>query len=121
MYGAAAQGGVIFINTMSSDPNLKKLRSDWISQNRKDKMLVPIEIYRPTIEFYNPTKIEKDADPVFQNRATIFWESEVYFDGEEPVKIKYSNLKHTGPVIITINGVSVGNLFGSGRAGYKVQ
>lgn len=121
MYGAAAQGGVIFINTMSSDPNLKKLHSDWISQNKKDKMLIPIEIYRPTIEFYNPTKAEKDADPVFQNRATIFWESEVYFDGEEPLKIRYTNSKHQGPVTITINGVSVDNLFGNGKAGYVVQ
>jgi hypothetical protein len=121
MYGQDALGGVIFVNTMSSDPNLMKLRSEWVSQNKNDKMLVPINIYRPSIEFYTPTKLENEIDPMFRNRATIYWESEVYFDGKEPVKIKYPNLNHNGPVIITINGASVNNLIGSGRAGYMVQ
>jgi hypothetical protein len=121
MYGQDAIGGVIFVNTMSDDPKLMKLRSEWISQNKTDKMLVPIVIYRPTIEFYHPTKLENETDPIFQNRATIYWESEVYFDGKEPVKIKYPNLNHNGPVIITVNGASTNNLIGSGKASYMVQ
>lgn len=120
-YGSAAQGGVIFVNTRSSDPNLLKIRSNWIAQNSNDKMLVPIEIYRPFVEFYRPTKRGDDINPIIQNRATVFWESEVYFDGKEPVKIKYSNLKRRGPVSITINGVSFTDLMGTGKASYLIQ
>lgn len=119
-YGEKAKDGVIFI-TRDQNSSLMKLRTKWVSQNAKDKMLVPIDIYRKTIEYYNPTKLDNDADPIIQNRATILWESEVYFDGEEPVKIKYTNLNHNGPVVININGVSVSNLIGSGRASYLVQ
>ena len=120
-YGEQAKDGVIFINTVSQNPSLMKVRTKWISQNAKDKMLVPIDLYRPNIEFYNPTKHDIESDPTFQSRATILWQPEVYFDGKEPVKIKYSNLKHAGSILITINGVSVNNLIGSGRAGYQVQ
>jgi len=121
IYGEAALGGVIFVNTRSSDPNLAKIRMKWVSQNAKDKMLVPIDIFRKTIEYYNPTKLDLGTDPTLQGRATILWESEVYFDGKEPVKIKYNNLNHNGPVVITINGASVNNLIGAGRASYLVE
>jgi hypothetical protein len=120
-YGQAARNGVIFINTAAQNPQYPKFRTKWIPQNKTDKMLVPIELYRPTIEFYNPTMVERDSIPIYQNRETIFWEPEVYFDGKEPLKIKYSNLKHNGPVIITINGVSDTNLMGTGRSTYMVQ
>ena len=43
-YGKLAQGGVIFINTRSDDPNLLRIRTHWILQNEKDYMLVPINI-----------------------------------------------------------------------------
>jgi len=82
---------------------------------------VPIDIYRKTIEYYSPTKFDLDTDPTLQGRATILWESEVYFDGKEPVKIKYTNLNHNGPVVIIINGASVNNLIGAGRASYLVE
>ncbi|MCX6321503.1 MAG: carboxypeptidase-like regulatory domain-containing protein [Bacteroidia bacterium] len=119
-YGGAAQGGVIFVNTMSNDPTFMKLRTDWKLQHKKDNMLLPISIYRPYIEFYSPTKADIDIDPTLQNRSTIFWNPEVYFDGKEPVKIKYINLKHHGPALITINGISFNNLVGTGRASYRV-
>ena len=120
-YGEAAQQGVIFVNTRSNNPDLKALRTKWVAQNSNDKMLQPMILYRPTIEYYNPTKIQVDAEPILQNRATILWEAEHYFNGKEPVKIKYTNLKHEGPVVITINGVSVNNLMGTGRGRYLVQ
>jgi len=119
-YGEAAQGGVIFVNTRSSNPNLAKIRTTWNVQNKNDKMMVPINLYRPHVEFYNPTRAELENNPLLQNRATIFWQSEVYFGGKDPVKIKIPNLKHPGPVVITVNGVSVDNLVGSGRARYVV-
>lgn len=119
-YREQAKHGVIFI-TRDQNSSLVKVRTKWVSQNAKDKMLVPIDIYRKTIEYYNPTKLDRDTDPTLQGRSTILWESEVYFDGKEPVKIKYTNLNHNGPVVITINGASVNNLFGTGRASYMVQ
>jgi len=45
----------------------------------------------------------------------------VYFDGKEPVKIKYLNLKRRGTVSITINGVSFSDLMGTGKASYLIQ
>jgi hypothetical protein len=120
-YGEAAQEGVIFINTKSRNPDLKSYHTKWIAQNHNDKMLLPITLYRPAVEFYNPTKQQLENDQMLQNRATILWEPELYFNGKEPVRIKYTNLKHEGPVVITINGVSVNNLMGTGRGRYLVQ
>jgi len=120
-YGEAAMGGVIFINTRSSNPDLAKIRTKWNMQNKNDKMMVPINVYRPHVEFYNPTRVELESNPLLQSRATIYWQSEVYFGGKEPVKIKFPNLKHKGPVVITVNGVSVDNLVGSGRGRYVVE
>lgn len=120
-YGEAGKGGVIFVNTRTNDPAIMKLRNKWILQNKKDNMLLPINIYRSNIEFYTPTKHDMDIDPMLQNRSTIFWNSEIYFDGKTPVKIKYTNLKHQSPVIITINAVSANNLIGTGRTSYQVH
>ena len=121
IYGLDASGGVIFINTMALNPSSNKLRTEWKSQNKNDNMRVPVNIYRQNKEFYCLSKSEIDADPALQNRSTIFWDPEVYFDGKEPVKIKYTNLRRQGPVKITINAVSVNNLAGTGRAGYLVS
>jgi hypothetical protein len=119
-YGEAAQGGIIFVNTRADNPSLASIRTKWLLQNKKDKMLLPISIYRPNIEFYSPAGKEIDIDPVLQSRSLIYWDPEISFNGKEPVTIKYTNLKRRGPVIITINGVSVANQFGTGRSGYTV-
>jgi hypothetical protein len=121
LYGRIAAGGVIFVNTRSSDPSLMKLRTDWKLQHTKDKMLLPISIYRNNKEFYVPTKFDIEKDPSIQQRSTIFWQSEVYFNGKDPVKISFNNLRHAGPVIITINGASFNNLVGTGRSAYVVN
>jgi hypothetical protein len=119
-YGMQAAGGVIFINTRISDPSLQKLRTEWKLQNSKDKMLLPINIYRPGIEFYSPSASVMEFDPMLLNRSTIFWDSQVYFNGKDPVHLKFTNLKHQGPVIITVNGASFNNLVGSGKGSYIV-
>lgn len=121
MFGEAAQGGIIFVNTRGDNPNLMKLRTKWIMQNKQSDMLLPIDIYRSNIEFYCPTKFETEGDPAVRSRSTVFWAPEVYFNGKDPVMIKYNNLKHCGPVMIRINGVSFNNLAGTGRAGYQVS
>jgi hypothetical protein len=120
-YGEAAQGGVIYINTRSSNPDLAKIRTKWNVQNRNDKMMVPINLYRPRVEFYNPTRVELENNPILQSRATVFWKSELYFGGKDPVKIKIPNLKHSGTIVVTVNGVSVDNLVGGGRGRYVVE
>lgn len=120
-YGEAAMGGVIFINTRSANPDLARIRTTWNVQNKNDKMMVPINLYRPHVEFYNPSRVELENNPLLQNRSTLYWQSEVYFGGKDPVKIRIPNLKHPGPVVITVNGVSVDNLVGSGRGQYVVE
>lgn len=120
-YGMEAAGGVIFVNTYARNPGLMDLRLKWLQQSKNDKMLIPISLYRAEKEFYVPTKLEAENDPVIQQRSTILWKSDVYFNGKEPVKIKYSNLKRRDPVIITINGVSTNNLAGTGRGRYIVN
>ena len=97
-----------------------KVRTDWKLQNANNNLLTPIKLYRSNVEFYNPSKAELDNNPVFQKRSTVYWKSEVYFNGKDPVKIKYTNLKHPGPVIIRINGASKNNLVGTGRASYML-
>ena len=124
MYGEKAKGGVIFVNTKANNPGKTNLKTAVRSNNSLNQILLPIAIYRSTVEFYNPTREEVDRDPQIQNSPTIFWKSEIYCDGKEPVKIKYPNLKslnRDGKVIITINGVSSGNMSGTGRASYRVQ
>lgn len=120
IYGSQANGGVIFINTISQDRTLNNHPSEWKSQN-KNNMLLPINIYRSNIEFYNPTKFDIENDPVIQRGSTYYWNPEVYFNGKDPIKISYLNLNHKGPVLITINGVSVNNLVGTGKASYRVK
>jgi hypothetical protein len=119
IYGEEALGGVIFVNTYY--PGSSKIRTDWKSQNKSNNLLTPINIFRQNVEFYNPSRSEIEDNLVFKDRATFYWNPEVYFNGKEPVKIKYLNLKYTGTVLITINGTSVNNLIGTGRASYRVK
>jgi hypothetical protein len=121
IYGLAASGGAIFINTKFHDPSLNNVYTKWTPKNKNSNLLSPVNIYRSAIEFYNPNKFDFDNDPVIQKKSTYYWNPEVYFNGKEPVKIKYLNLKHRGPVMITINGVSFNNLVGTGRASYQVK
>ena len=121
IYGLDASGGVIFINTMFHNPTLRNLGAERKSKNKADNMLLPINIFRSNIEFYSPTKFDIDNDPIIQKGSTYYWNPEIYFDGKEPVKIKYINRRHTGPVLITINGASVNNLIGTGKASYWVK
>jgi len=62
-----------------------------------------------------------ENDPVFQNRSTIFWDPEIFFDGKNPVIIKYTNLKYQGTVVVTVNGVSANNQIGTGSIRYFVK
>jgi hypothetical protein len=121
IYGLEAGGGVIFVNTLLHDPTLNHVYTKWKSQNKNSNLLLPVKIYRSNIEFYNQGKFDIDNDPDIQKGSTYYWNPEVYFNGKDPVKIKYLNLNHTGPVLVIINGASVNNLIGTGRARYQVN
>jgi hypothetical protein len=103
------------------DPTLNHVYTKWKSQNKNSNLLLPVKIYRSNIEFYNPGKFDIDNDPDIQKGSTYYWNPEVYFNGKDPVKIKSLNLNHTGPVLVIINGASVNNLIGTGRARYQVN
>ncbi|MEI7422313.1 MAG: carboxypeptidase-like regulatory domain-containing protein [Prolixibacteraceae bacterium] len=117
-YGDGAQGGVIYINTRSNNKEQIAGRTRWSSQNKNGNLLKPIEIYRKDVEYYCPSKPESGIDPMLQGRGTIFWKSDVYFDGKEPVKINYNHLGHTGVVSVIINGISGNHLSGTGKITY---
>jgi hypothetical protein len=119
IFGEEASGGVIFINTIKS--GLANIRMDWKSQNKRNNILVPINLFRPNIEFYNPAISKFESDPAFNGRATVYWNPEVYFDGKNPVQIKYMNPVRNAKMLITINGVSLNNLFGTAAASYWVR
>ncbi len=119
IYGEEASGGVIFINTYY--PGLSKIHTDWKNQNKRNNLLTPINIFRQNVEFYNPSRSEVEDNLVLRDRTTVYWNPEVYFNGKDAVRIKYLNLKHPGPVLISINGASVNNLIGTGRASYRVR
>jgi hypothetical protein len=121
IYGLEASGGVIFIETTFHDPTLANFQTDWRSENKNSDLLLPINIYRTNKEFYIPSKFVLENDPVFQNRSTIFWDPEIYFDGKNPVTIKYTNLKYPGTVMVTVNGASTNNEVGTGSTRYIVK
>jgi hypothetical protein len=119
IYGEEASGGVIFINTNKS--SFANIRTDWKRQNISKNLLTPINIFRKNVEFYNPMRSEIEDTLSLSDRPTVYWNPEVYFDGRAPVKIKYRNLKNIGTVLITINGASINNLIGTGKASCQVK
>jgi hypothetical protein len=119
-YGELAKGGVIFINTSIDNPQLARLRNEWKMQNTNNRMLIPIWLYRPVREFYNPAKIEAETDPAFRKYSTALWKALVNLDGIKPAILKYRNLQRTGPVKIVVNGISDTDLSGTGKSSYIV-
>jgi len=65
IYGEEASGGVIFINTNKA--GFTNIRTDWETQNKSNNMLVPINLFRPNIVFYNPIRSEIESDPAFKD------------------------------------------------------
>ncbi len=118
IYGEEASGGVIFINTIKS--GLANIRTDWKTQDKRNNILVPTSLFRRNIEFYNPSKSKNESEPVFNSRATVYWNQEVYFNGKDPVQIKYMNPVRSARMLITINGASLNNLVGTAITSYRV-
>jgi hypothetical protein len=119
IYGEEASGGVILINTNKS--GFTNIRTDWKTQDKSNNMLVPIKLFRPNIEFYNPTRSEIENDPALNGRATVYWNPEIYFNGQNPVKIKYINPLRNAKMRIVINGVSLNYMIGNQIDSYSVK
>jgi hypothetical protein len=119
IYGEEASGGVILINTNKS--GFTNIRTDWKTQDKSNNMLVPLKLFRPNIEFYNPTRSEIENDPALNGRATVYWNPEIYFNGQNPVKIKYINPLRNAKMRIVINGVSLNYMIGNQIDSYSVK
>jgi hypothetical protein len=120
-YGLDAAGGVIFINSFFDNKELERIKTEWRMENDSSKMLIPVRLFRPNVEFYAPVKAQEKNDPYVRVRPTVFWDPEVYFDGLNAVKIKYVNPLHGARMRIVINGVSLSNEAGNFSGSYNVK
>lgn len=120
-YGEAAQGGIIFVNTRSSDPDFYKEKTEWRTQHDNNKILMPIYLYRPEKEFYIPTRFNVENNPSISYNPTVYWAPEITSEGKGPVKLSFFNPKRRGTYLIRINGATVDNLTGSGTGSYIVK
>jgi hypothetical protein len=110
-YGFSAIGGVVFINTK---PLVKTYRYE-----TNEDLMRPVRLFRSEIEFYIPSREDTDTTSVPQCYPTILWESEIFLDGEGPVRIPIpeNTMKRTS--LVFVNGVSFTNNIGSDS--YKIK
>ena len=109
LYGAAANGGVVFVTTKTGQED---------EHIKNDDLLRSVRLFRTEIEYYIPTKEETDSIPGLQYRPTVLWMNEVFLDGNEPVKIRYPNNMTKGAKMVIVNGVSSTNSVGSNSYKY---
>jgi hypothetical protein len=112
LYGAAANGGVVFVTTKTGTEEEHK---------KNDDLLRSVRLFRTEIEYYIPTKEQTDTIPELQNRPTVLWMNEVFLDGNGPVKIRYPNNFTKGAKMVIVNGVSSTNEVGSNSYKYIVK
>jgi len=106
IYGEDAIGGVVFIETKLNNQGSLASNNE-VSSVRVGDLGKIIQLYRSGREFYNPPKAVIENDPEYYIRPTLYWNPEVFYDGREPVKIKYFNHRKKGTVFIIANGVTV--------------
>ncbi|MFN8241258.1 MAG: hypothetical protein U0X39_10995 [Bacteroidales bacterium] len=114
LYGEAALGGVIFVETKAKgmkDGTYEEVKQPW--KEIKNDLAKPVRIYRSEIEFYIPAREEYLLNPEYQNRRTLLWKKEIVLDGSGPVSVKFPLNNTKGKIMITVNGVSVNNIPGS--------
>jgi hypothetical protein len=109
-YGFPAIGGVVFINTK---PLIKTYRYE-----TNDDLMKHVRLFRSEIEFYIPSREDTDTTSVPQCYPTILWESEIFLDGEGPVRIPIPENIVKGTALVFVNGVSLKNNIGSGSYRY---
>jgi len=104
-YGEEAIGGVVFVET-----KLNNLGNDFETGGDKwtgSNLGKVIQLFRPTVEFYNPPLEIVNNSPEYWIRPTLYLNPDVFYDGQEPVTIRYYNHKKKGKVAIIVNGVTI--------------
>ncbi len=120
IYGEVALDGVVFVETilnhigdgyeLTSKPNFFK------GDLRKI-----IQLFRSDKEFYNPPQEAVQNNPELWIRPTLYWNSEVFYNGENQVNIQYFNQKKEGTVFVILNGVTMDGMPVSGIHKYKIR
>ena len=120
-YGHEAEGGVVFVETKRKHAGGKyEYKDDNTIPDRGDLGRV-INLFRPHVEFYTPDVKNMSEESENWLRPTLFWNSELVFDGTNPVTIKYPNHLKKGTVIIKLNGVTEDSRPFSGEYRYKIK
>lgn len=120
IYGEDAIGGVVFVETKLNNPGSLYADNEDTSVSGGDLGEI-IQLFRPEREFYNPPKEVIENDPAYWVRPTLYWNPEVFYDGRNPVKIKYVNHRKKGRVFIIVNGVTAEGEPVYGLSKYKIK
>jgi hypothetical protein len=121
MYGNKAVGGVVFITTYTGSGYTEKQIDKMNEVVRSDALMKEVRLFRTETEFYIPTKEQVLTDPDYRFRSTILWKDNVQVDSTGTITLKYPNNLVGGTAIITVNGVSMNNMPGSGKLSYAVK
>ena len=120
IYGEEALGGVVFIETKLNHIGDKYELFEEPKSYSGDLRKV-INIFRAEREYYNPPKEVVQDNPEYWIRPTLYWNSEVFYDGNNPVKIQYYNHKKKGTVFVVVNGITIDGTPVSGVHKYEIK
>ncbi len=120
LYGEVANEGVVFIETKLNHSGEEYVLSSATTTNGSDLRKI-IQLFRADQEFYTPPQEAVSNDPELWIRPTLYWNSEVFYDGENPVAIQYPNHKKAGTVFIIVNGVTTDGMPLSGIHKYEIK
>jgi len=106
IYGEDAIGGVVFIETKAGHEGGRYdvSRQDYGQAGDLRKL---IHLFRTNTSFYNPPEPVVENDPAYWIRPTLYWNPDIFFDGNKPVEINYFNHMKDGTVYIITNGVTI--------------
>ena len=120
IYGEDAIGGVVFIETKLNNPGSMNGIIKEAAGSGGDLRKI-IQLFRPEKEFYNPPKEVMENEPEYWIRPTLYWHPEVFYDGQNPVKIQFTNHRKKGTVYIIANGVTINGEPVFGVSKYKIK
>jgi hypothetical protein len=121
LYGSRATDGVVFVETKFGNMGGEYDITNEMDERLSGDLVKPITIYRSSIEFYNPPKEEINDNPEYWLMPTIYWDHNIFLNGEAPTIINYTNHLKKGTVFILINGVSFENQPAVGFLSYIIR
>jgi hypothetical protein len=106
VYGEDAIGGVVFIETKAGHEGGRYdvSRQDYGQTGDLRKL---IQLFRTNTSFYNPPQLVIENDPAYWIRPTLYWNPDMFYDGNKPVEVSYFNHRENGTVYIITNGVTI--------------